>query len=62
MSHPEHEMMLCLSVDECRELANIKEFKRVLRSLFTYFRERESDIFKAAQIRMTEGGPEDEVD
>ena len=46
-----------LTVDELRELSNLKELRRSTSAILHYFEERESSIFSAARIRTSEGGP-----
>ena len=45
-----------LTVDELRELSNLKELRRSTSAILHYFEEREGAIFSAARARVPEGG------
>jgi hypothetical protein len=47
-----------LTVEELRELSNLKELMRSVRAVLNYFQERESGVFKTARTRIADaGGP-----
>lgn len=41
-----------LTVNELRELSNLKELMRSVRAVLNYFQERESEVFKTARTRI----------
>lgn len=45
-----------LTVDELRELSNLKELRRSTSAILHYFEEREGAIFSAARTRTSKGG------
>jgi len=51
-----------LTVEELRELSNLKELRRSTTAALTYFEEREGAVFKAARARLPKEGPVNESD
>lgn len=50
-----------LTIEELRELSNLKELRKSTTAALTYFEEREGAVLSAARARTSEGG-ENHVD